>query len=215
MRNAIWAPLEIAINRLLGLDAAAPARMASLEGKTLAIELRGVPVAAYVLFCRERINVLGEFSGAPDTRIVGTPLSLARIAIGGSGPQTLFGKDIELHGDVDVARRAKAILDELDIDWEEQLARITGDVAAHQIGNVVRGTLGWSKSLLATLGQDITEYLQEESNTLPTEPEVRAFAAEVDRLRSDADRLVLRVQRLVRAMPVAGKPTDSRATPVP
>lgn len=215
MRNVVWAPLELAVNRVLTLDPAAPTRLAPLEGKTLAIELRGIPVTVYVLFTRDRINVLSEFSGKPDARIVGTPISLGRMVFSEAGPGALIGTDIELHGNVEIARRAKAILDELDIDWEEQLARFTGDVVAHQVGNAVRGTLTWGKTLLATLGQDVTEYLQEETDTLITETELRAFAAEVDCLRSDADRLLLRVQRLAVAMPAAGKPTDVGATPNP
>lgn len=215
MRNVVWAPLEIAVNRVLALDPAAPARLAQLEGKTLAVELRGLALTAYFLFARERINVLGEFAGEPDARIVGTPLSLARIALADAGPQALFGQEVELRGNVDVARRAKAVLDSLDIDWEEQLASVTGDGVAHQVGNVVREVLGWGNALLSTLSQDVSEYLREESNVLPDESEVRAYMAAVDNLRSDADRLSLRVQRLVAAMHIAGEPADAGTTPVP
>lgn len=215
MRNAVWAPLEIAINRVLALDPAGPARLAPLEGRTLAVELRGLALTAYFLFARERINVLGEFSGEADARILGTPLSLARIALADSGPQALFGQDVEVHGNVEVARRAKAVLDSLDIDWEEQLAGITGDVVAHQVGNVLRGALGWSKALFSTLSQNVSEYLQLESSLLPDETEVRVFMAAVDDLRNDADRLSLRVQRLAAAMPVTGEPVDAGAAPAP
>lgn len=215
MRNVVWAPLEIAINQVLILDPAAATRLAPLEGKTLAVELRGLPLVAYFLFTRERINVLGEFLGEPDAHIVGTPLSLARIALTDASPQALFGQDIELRGDIDVARRIKAVLDALNIDWEEQLAWVMGDVVAHQVSHAMRDALGWSKAALSTLGQDITEYLHEESNMLPDEVAVRAFMTDVDRLRSDADRLSLRVQRVAAALRAADKPADAGATTTP
>lgn len=212
MRNAVWAPLEIAINRVLSSDPAAVARLAPLEGKTLAVELRGLSLVACFLFTREHINVLGEFAGEPDARIAGTPLALARLVLSDASPQALLAQDVELRGDVDVALRAKAVLDALDIDWEEQLARVTGDVVAHQFSNAMRGVLGWSKTVLSTLGQDITEYLHEESNMLPDEAEVRAFMADVDGLRSDADRLSLRVQRLAAMLRAADQPADAGTT---
>lgn len=215
MRNLAWAPLEVAINHVLALDPDAPARLAPLAGKTLAVDLRGVGLTGYFLFTRDRVNVLGELAGEPDARIVGTPLSLAKVALAESGPQSLFGGDVELRGDLDVARRAKVVLDSLDIDWEEQLARATGDVIAHRIGSAVRGALGWGKSVLSTLGQDVTEYLQEETRTLPDGVQVQAFMSDVDVLRSDVDRLTFKVQRLVAAANAATATDRASAMPTP
>lgn len=213
MRNAAWAPLEIAINRVLALDPAAPARLEQLEGRTLAVELRGLALTVYFLFARERISVLGDFDGETDARIVGTPLSLARVAVADSGPQALFGQGVEVCGNVDVARRAKAILDSLDIDWEERLAAVAGDVVAHQVGHAVRGVLGWSKMLVSTLNQDMSEFLQHESNLLPEQGELQLFTGAVDDLRSDIDRLSQRVQRLAAAMQITNEPADAGTTP--
>ena len=70
-----------------------------------------------------------------------------------------------------------------------------GDVAAHQIGNLLRGSFVWGKQVAATLGQDTAEYLQEEKQELPRPDEVNAFLAEVDILRGDVDRLAARVAR--------------------
>ena len=89
-----------------------------------------------------------------------------------------------------------AILDGIDIDWEEHLSRVTGDVLAHQVGNVARGMLEWGRNTLDTVSRDVAEYLHEESRDLPTRGEVDEFLARIDTLRLDVDRLEARVQRL-------------------
>jgi len=47
-----------------------------------------------------------------------------------------------------------------------------------------------------TLGQDVTEYLQEESRLLARRDRVEVFLRAVDELRAAADRLEKRVERL-------------------
>ena len=84
----------------------------------------------------------------------------------------------------------------MDIDWEEQLSKLTGDVIAHQLGNGARriGTL--LKHGRRTLQQDIGEYLQEELRVLPSRIETENFSSDVTRLSIDADRLAARIRRL-------------------
>jgi ubiquinone biosynthesis protein UbiJ len=88
------------------------------------------------------------------------------------------------------------ILDGLDIDWEEHLSHLTGDIVAHKMGNLVRGIFSWGKQTTKILSQDAAEYLQEESRELPNRREVDAFLKNIDILRSDVDRLEMRVSRL-------------------
>ena len=88
------------------------------------------------------------------------------------------------------------ILDELDIDWEEQLSRLTGDVVAHQLGNLARRGRHVLRHGLNTLEQDIGEYLQEELRVLPTRIETENFSSDVTRISMDVERLAARVKRL-------------------
>ena len=80
-------------------------------------------------------------------------------------------------------------------DWEEELSRHVGDVAAHQLGNLVRGGLAWMQQAADTLTRDAGEYLKEESRDLPTRYEVDRFLDDVDRLAADLGRAEARVAR--------------------
>ena len=110
--------------------------------------------------------------------------------------KTLFSGDVTITGDVETGQAFKAILDDMDIDWEEQLARLTGDVIAHQAGNMARRTRRVLRHGKAALEQDLGEYLREELRVLPARIEVENFSADVDRIRADTDRLAARIRRL-------------------
>jgi ubiquinone biosynthesis protein UbiJ len=187
-----------AINRYLALDPEAMNRLAGLAGRTVALELRGFEIVVYLRIDANGITLLQEPVAQPDTRLRGTPLGLARLGLGGNTPGTLFSGDVSIEGDVETGRAFKAVLDDLDIDWEEQLSRITGDFLAHRLGNAARTAGRWLQRSHATLQQDTGEYLTEELRVVPTRIEIENFSAAVDRLRMDTERLTARVQRLVR-----------------
>jgi len=190
------AGLESALNRYLQLDRAALARLAPLAGKIIALELRGLDLTLYLMPHAGGINVLGDYTGMPDTVISGAPFSLLRLGHGRGERGVLLEGAVEVRGDVEIGQRFEAMLRAIDIDWEEQLSRLVGDIAAHQIGVAVRGVQQWGRAGAGHLRRDVTDYLQEESAHLPRRAEVDLYADAVDRLRDDAERLTARVRRL-------------------
>jgi ubiquinone biosynthesis protein UbiJ len=79
---------------------------------------------------------------------------------------------------------------------EEGLSRWVGDIAAHQVGRVLRGIAGFGRRTEQTIAADISEYLQEESRDLVTRTELEEFLAAVDEVREAADRLGARIDSL-------------------
>ncbi len=191
-----FSAIGLALNSYLRLDADTLQRLGALTGKVIAIELRGLDVVFYLLPHAAGIRVEGECAEVPDAWLSGAPLALARLGITRHEQGTLFGGDVEIRGDIELGQRFKAVLDGIDVDWEEHLSRMTGDVIAHQVGNVARGMREWGRNTLDTVSRDVAEYLHEESRDLPVRGEVDEFLAHIDILRSDVDRLEARVQRL-------------------
>ena len=68
-------------------------------------------------------------------------------------------------------------------DFEEELSRVIGDVAAHQVANVARGFLDWGRKAGGSFATNVAEYLQEEGRDLP-----RASSRGVPRRRRPAAR---------------------------
>jgi ubiquinone biosynthesis protein UbiJ len=192
--------LETALNRYLGLDPATGERLAALDGRVIALELRGLTLKPVFRVQGRRIALLDDPGLQPDTVLRGTPFGIARLGLGrGNAAGTLFSGDVEIGGDVETGQAFKAVLDAIDIDWEEQLARYTGDVVAHQAGNAARGAGRWLDHARLTAEQNLSEFLQEEMRVLPTRIEIENHIEAIDRLAMDAERLEARLQRLLAA----------------
>ena len=192
--------LESAFNRYLRMDPAAGERLAVLDGRVIALELRGLDVMLVLRVQGQGIAMLDDTDQSPDTVLRGTPLGIARLGLGrGNATGALFSGDVEISGDVETGQTFKAVLDAIDIDWEEQLARLTGDLLAHQLGNAARHSTRWLEHARLTLERDLSEYLQEELRVLPTRIEIENFIEDVGRLVMDTDRLEARLRRLLAA----------------
>jgi ubiquinone biosynthesis protein UbiJ len=193
---AALAGLEQALNAALALDPHTGARLARLQGKLIAVELRGTGITLTLQPTGEgKLRLMGDYDGEVDTTLRGAPFSLLRMGMGRAG-EGMFSGEVEIDGDVELGTQIQRVFEKLDIDWEEHLSRLTGDIVAHQLGNTVRGLFAWGQRAIDHLGRDVADYLQEESDTLPVDWEVEEFIKGVDTLRSDVDRIEARVRRL-------------------
>ena len=187
--------MEKLLNEALRLDPESLAKIAALEGKVIGLEISGLDATIYLMPGASGVQLHAVLEGEPDVLIKGGPLGLVRMGLSRQ-PSSLFGEGVEIEGDIHLGRQIQKIIDDLDIDWEEQLSRLLGDVAAHQLGNFLRSATQWGKKTGETFGEDVVEYLQEESRDLVVRPELDRFLDNVDTLRVDVDRLEQRVRRL-------------------
>ncbi len=192
---ATLAALEQALNAALALDPKTLERLGRLQGRVIAIELKGTGIRLLLQPEDDGLRLMSYYDGVVDTTLSGAPFALLRMSSGRTG-EGMFKGGVEIDGDVELGQQIQRVFEKLDIDWEEHLSRLAGDIIAHQIGNTVRGLFSWGERSAEHLAQDTADYLQEEKEVLPVRWEVDAFIEEVDTLRSDADRLEARVKRL-------------------
>lgn len=196
---ALLRPAREVVNRLLAMDPDAAGRLQALSGRALEVHLTGLSLPLRLEFHEQGVELTvadeaDEADGpSADATLRAAPGSLATLALS-NGQRG--GRELEFRGDVGVIHEVRALFSELDIDWEEQLSRVTGDVVAHQVGNAVRGTRDWLRHAGETFLTNAGEYLTEERRSLPTATEVEAFLADVDRVRQATDRLRARIRRL-------------------
>ena len=185
------ATVEAALNGYLKQDEEVRARLEGMAGRVICMELLGTGVSLFVQVGSDRVRVSSQCVQTPDVTLRGTLPMLMRSAIDPAGDN-----EIELVGDVGLGQRFQQVIADVEPDWEEKLASVVGDVAAHQLGRFVRGAMSWGTDTWRTVEANVGEYLQEESRDLPATAEVRHFQEGVDRLRSDVDRLEARIRRL-------------------
>ena len=202
MSQSLTTLLEEAVNRVLQLDTATRARLAELTGKVIRLRAAGdSPFEIFVLPEEHGVRLRTEHEREPDVTLTGDIPVILRFAARRLLPEVVAAGEVQISGDIALGQRFQKILEQADIDWEEQLARVLGDVPAHQLGNALRDLGGWTRQTLRTLQQDLGEYLQEESRLLPVRPRVTAFRQSVDRLARDLDNLEQRLARLRETAP--------------
>lgn len=188
--------LETIFNQYLALDPEMSSLLGDLEGKCIGFDLTDPQVLLYCRPHEKSVSLLLECEQNPDCVIKGSVLNLLKMMRSADPAQSLSNGEIEIAGDSRVAQDFSDILKSIEIDWEELVSKITGDFAAHRIGNAMRQAKGWFEETMEALRLDISDYLREESGILPTATEITFFLNKVDEFRNDVDRLEARIKRL-------------------
>lgn len=192
--QVISAGLETAINKYLSLDPEGLSRFEKLQGHIIEIHIRGLNQHLFLFPSADGFLVLNEFDGEADVTISGTPIALAKLGLVEDARDVLFGKEISIEGDTRLANQFNRLLSQLDIDWEELLAKAVGDIAAHKAGNMARQMGQFITRAARSFAADGGEYLKEEARLSPSNAELRKFIQQVDLVREAADRLEARLQ---------------------
>lgn len=189
--------LESAVNRVLRLDTGTLARVGELEGKVIRLRIAGTrPLEMFVLPSASGVSLRANHDTEADVTLAGDIPVFAKLALRRLVPDVVADGEVQISGDIPLGQRFQQLLEKIDIDWEEQIARVLGDVAAHQLGNALRRFSGWTRHSLNTLGEDAADYLREESRLLPSRSCVEEFRRAVESLRLESERLESRLDRL-------------------
>jgi ubiquinone biosynthesis protein UbiJ len=200
------AAIEAVLNRGVQGTSQAAALARRLEATALRLDIEGV-AAIRVSVCGGRLALTAAHAqadplccGGADAAIAGSPFALLRLvsAAGGSERSAAHPPAARIRGDAEIANLYRQLIAAARPDWEEELSRLVGDLAARRFSRLAERTVAWGRRTRATAGQNIAEFLQEESRDLVTKPELEEFLAGVDGLRERADRIAARITRLER-----------------
>jgi ubiquinone biosynthesis protein UbiJ len=185
---------EKMVNKLLSLDEETLDALAALESNVVEIDVLNTGIRLFILPSATGLTLASTYDDKADVSIKGTPAAL----LGMITAEKVGAGDVEIIGNVGMAHKLQSILKKVDVDWEEYLSQIIGDIAAHKVGNLLRGMSQFAKASARTIGLDISEYLRYEKEALLDKSELDEFNHTVDKIRNDVERLQKRVERLVK-----------------
>ena len=183
-------PLSGAINHVLRSAPLALERLRRHAGRTIAFHVGPARLAFTLQTTGEVEPALPGASRDLEVRI--SPFLLPRLA---AREEAAF-RDLEMQGDMELAQEVSFLFRHLTWDVEEDLARVTGDIAAHRIVAAARGGARWTREAALRSAQALTEYWTEEAAMIASPVKVEGFVRDVDALREAVDRLEQRVARL-------------------
>ncbi|MGE8152170.1 ubiquinone biosynthesis accessory factor UbiJ [Pseudomonas vancouverensis] len=196
----LLASVELGLNRVLRLDSTALPRLAHLTGKVIEVDCRNPALHLFILPSDEGLMLASQWETGADCTLRAPASSLLKLALSKDKTAILHGPEVELDGDSGVLLELAAILQDLELDWEYELSRWLGPVATQLVGGHLRSRARWYQQGFASLGQNLSEYLAEESRTLVGQREAEARFSELDRIKLDLERLEARFERLSRSL---------------
>jgi ubiquinone biosynthesis protein UbiJ len=178
-----------ALNHLLRAEPWARERLAPFAGE--AVELAPLPLPP-LRFTIQPGGTVAAGGGQPSLVIKVSFSVLAGLARG----EEHALRAVEVSGNARLASEAMLLARHLRWDFEEDLARLFGDVAAHRLARGLRELAGWHADAARRLGAALADYATDEQGLLLRRGELTALAADVARLRDALERLDKRVGRL-------------------
>ena len=195
-RQIIASVLERALNATLAMDPTSVQLLAKLDGRVIAMNIESIDGNFYLLPHRERVTIEINHDQNPDIVIKGGLLAYVRSATasvrGSANPDQL----LEISGDAHSVAVLRDFLRSLQLDFEEQLSSLIGDMPARQAGNQIRSFAEWAEQVGQSIAVNTGEYLTEEKQLLVARPRIDRFLIAVDQLQNDTERLASRLGTL-------------------
>lgn len=200
LRTGALAALEAGLNRALALDPTAQRELATLAGHSFALEFTVPSLQIYLQPGLESVRLAGYYDGPVTTRVSGRASDFAELAGSADPAATLINGQLSLQGDSAPLIQLQKILSGLELDWEAPLVDALGDVAGHQLAQLLRTVWTTSGEINRSLLRQLDEFIHEEARLSPPRLEVEDFYHSVQALEQRVDRLQSRLARLRKRM---------------
>ena len=196
VHTAALAALEAALNQALTLAPEGRDELATLADSVFALQCTKPEFHVYLQPTEQGIRLMGVHDGDVTTSVRGEASDFTELASSSDPAATLINGKLELRGDSGALIHLQKILSNLHVDWEAPLVSTLGDVAGHQLAELLRGAFSWGKQASESLARQINEFIHEEARLSPPTLELEDYYRDVQDLVMRVERLASRTQRL-------------------
>lgn len=197
--ESLLRPVENLINRGIAQSTEATKLCRQLDGRsmdvTIDVQPFKTPLNLRVTANDDQIHMSDESSKGADVEISGTMMELNRLMFSGSQLPLRNGR-VVIHGDTDIAEQFRMLFLLARPNLEEELVDLVGDDAAPRIAKAVRNLRSLMVGTLEDVAEQVSDYLREDGNHLPTRAETENFFDDVDKLPNDIARIEARLSRV-------------------
>lgn len=181
-------PTIASANHLLRGSPWALEKLISHAGKSIAVRVGPIALKYQIGPTGELTTASNEVS--PDVTIEMNPTLLMLAA--GEGRSAL--NNAKISGDTALAQALAYVAQNINWDFEEDLSKVVGDIAAHRISSTFRDVGAWAKQSADSFLMMSKDFWTEERPTIAKRPDLEKFVVEVDELRDAVARLEKRLE---------------------
>jgi len=197
--QALASALEIAINKTLALSTANVSLEKSIQ-KTITIELAelGFPLSFTVCNTIENPKIMVTALTDRADCTINTSISTLRELKAEQQLTELIKQDkLDLTGDIKVAQQFASLAQNLDIDWQTELANHIGDIPTHKLMQLGKRVSAKVRFAVKQINADAGEYIVHEKRLVVTSSQIEQFNQQVVEVSKQVDALEQRISKLV------------------
>lgn len=196
LNTALIAGLELTVNKALTLDPATTKALARLTDHVYLFRCTKPALDLYLIPQKNSVRLCSVYPHQADTSITGTAEDFLQLVTTDNPTNILVNSSIELHGDSDALIALQKIANNLDLDWESVFTDAFGDVVGHQLANTVRSANSFFQQTAKNIRNQVKDYIEHESELLPSNGEAQALYDDIDHLTLRIDRLEAKMNQL-------------------
>ncbi len=192
--QTLAASIETIINKVLSLGSA-NISLEKLGQKTLTLALAelGFPLSFTVIDNNDKALLVSSLTERADC-IINTSIKTLRELQAKQQLTELIKQDkLDVTGDINVAQQFANLAQNLDIDWQSELAAYIGDVPTHKLMQLGQKVADKFRFAAKQINADASEYIVHEQRLVVTKSQIKQFNQEVDDVSKQVEALEARI----------------------
>lgn len=197
LHTAGLAGAEAAANAALRLSPHSVEALKAIAGDVLAIDCTLPALTVYIHSDADGVlRLRGVHDGEVATRVTGRLEDFGDLARADDPAAALINGGLRLDGSSSTLIAMQRVFTDLEVDWEAPLVAGLGDVAGHQVAQLLSAAFRWSRQAGTNLQRQLREFATEEGRLGPPPLALEHFYEDVQTLTERSERLAQRIGRL-------------------
>jgi ubiquinone biosynthesis protein UbiJ len=195
LQQVLCSAIEKVVNKALSLNINDNSQLIALEQKTLAVKLGelGFPLCFSVNNGKILVTKLIERANCTIITSINTLKTLQKEQ---QLTQLIKNNQLDIEGDLKVAQQFASIAENLDIDWQSEIAKHIGDVPTYKLGQAAKTIRKKVTFAAEQIQADASEWLVHEQHLAVTKSQLSDFNRQVSETSDHVNNLEKRIEQL-------------------
>jgi ubiquinone biosynthesis protein UbiJ len=198
LQQALTSSLELLINKALSLNIS-HIDLKKLDQKTLTIILSELNFPISLSIDNSEVVVSGLTERA-DCTISTSIKTLQELKAKQQLTELIKQDKLDLTGDIKVAQQFSSLAENINIDWQSELAAHIGDIPTHKLMLLGKNVANKFQFAAKQIKADASEYVVHEKRLVVTRSQIEQFNQQVSQVSNQVDEIATRIEALTKGL---------------
>ena len=173
--------IQKGINAALSLDPGSQANVKKLLNKSIKINCESPSASFYIRFDSKDTITLHQLADQPHQLLLtGTGTEYVQLFSNLTDENAIANCKLKIEGEIGLLGSLVLLLANIEIDWEDALAALIGDLAAHPLADSIRRASNWAQQQPSNFNDALRDYIHYELQLFPAASEFKNFKTDIN-----------------------------------